>query len=221
MKTIDIYRDNAAAIAGAQAGAMAAATESKLAQDCGCTVTQVRKIAALSLIHVTAALKSGNINQGYAQCYADRLTRKVADGECPPDRIQCRQWATLRATVVPAGTTVTFTVTPVGESFARELLVVQATDSVAAAPGAHFTVLQMEAGGVQATSGTVASDHATGNVPRGGTANAFSRTWQNYVVPSGVWFEPSNVLTVQVTNDGTQDGDFEALLTYDVIRRNG
>jgi len=163
------------------------------------------------------AMKSGNINQGYAQCDVDELALLVESGQCPPERIQCRQPFGMRATGVAAGATTTFTVTPVGPAFLRELLLIASVPTDPLLPDFRPIVAQLSARGRFAIVGAVASTGA-GNIPTGVGANAFARTWQNYVVPSGITFDSSNPLTVAILNAGADAGAFEFAATYDLIR---
>lgn len=163
------------------------------------------------------ALKSGTINQGYSQCDVDRLQLMVESGQCSIDRIQCRTAAPLRATAIPAGGAVTFTVRPVGPAFMRELIVVSATPDDIAAPDFVPVFTQFASSGRVAYAGNVSST-GTGNITQGAPALAFGADFQNYVVPTGVLFDSSNPLEVILQNQGANPGSVVAMMTYDVIR---
>lgn len=166
---------------------------------------------------VARLMKSGNINQGYAQCNVDLLSLMVEAGRCSPERIQCREMATLRSTAHAAGVVVVFTVTPVGYAFARELVVGFLLPDVAAAFDFVPIVTQMTAKGRVAVTGTTAST-GTGNVPTGFPAQSFANGLQNYVVPSGIIFTSANPLVVSLNNAGADNGSITMGLTYDQIR---
>lgn len=185
---------------------------------CGPQGEQATGELARAVKLIRRALKSGNINQGYAQCDVDELSLAVERGECPPERIQCRQPALLRATAIPGGGGVVFTILPVGPAYARELLTLfsQPDDPVAATDFVPV-VTQIAARGRTALAGSVAST-GTGNVAAGFSPNAYARTFQNYVLPSGITFDASQALTVTVANVGTDPGTLEMQLTYDLIR---
>lgn len=172
-----------------------------------------------NLRYIVRALKSGNINQGYAQCYVDELRRAVEEGKCSPERIQCRQYATLRATPVVAGAVVTWTIRPVGKAFARELIDAS-FPVVAAAPNIDVIFTGMDGAGRTGIVGVVAQTTGPGgNVATGASARALAAARQNYVVPSGVIFDAANNLTINGTNlAGADDATIEAMLTYDSVR---
>lgn len=186
-------------------------------QACGPCGDQAVGPEARSTSHMRRALKGGNINQGYAQCDVDTLAIMVERGECPVERIQCRQMALLRVTGMATGDVVTFTVDPVGPAFARELITVFAQGDGDNDTDFVPVLLQAEAQGRQAVTGTVTSD-GVGNVPRGSPAGAWAQNFQNYVLPSGISFNSSNELRVSFTNAGADTGGFIIGLTYDLIR---
>lgn len=167
---------------------------------------------------IARTLKSGNINQGYAQCEVDTLSLLVEQGKCSPERIQCRQAVMLRSTAQAVGATVNLTITPVGPAFLRELVVTLITPTVAL-ERASFVITQFAAKGRIALTGTVASTGA-GNQPAGLPIGAFGLNVQNYVVPSGIVFDTQNPLVVSLLNLGPGPGtaDAEMMATYDEIR---
>lgn len=173
--------------------------------------------AASTCEKVARLMKSGNINQGYSQCNVDLLALMVAAGKCSPERIQCREMATLRMTAVAAGAVVIFTLTPVGRAFARELIVGFSAPDVAVAPDYVPIILQATAKGRVAVTGTVAST-GLGNVPTGFPAQAFSGNFQNYVLPSGIIFTSAQPLLVTATNAGADAGSSVMGLSYDQVR---
>ena len=164
------------------------------------------------------ALKGGNINQGYAQCDVDRLAIAVEKGECPIERIQCRQMATLRTLALAGGATVTFTITPVGPSFAREMLTVFARPDDVALIDFVPIVTQIASKGRFAEASVVASTVAASNVPGGFPLAAHNPAFQNYVLSSGIVFSSSNPLVVTVVNFGADAGSFLAGITFDQVR---
>lgn len=167
---------------------------------------------------VAHLMKSGNINQGYAQCNVDLLARLVAAGRCSSERIQCRQMATLRVTAFGAAEIATFRITPVGPSFAREIVLGFSLPDVAADFDYVPIVTQVSSKGRVAVTGATASDFPTGNVPVGFPLQAFGNNFQNYVLPSGIIFDSANDLVVVMTNAGTDDGSSVVGVTYDQIR---
>lgn len=181
--------------------------EAEIAEVCGCGPSELRLLAAI--------MKSGNINQGYAQCYADQLALKIARGECSAERVQCRQPFQIAATGVAVGATVVHTITPVGLSFLRELILVRVTPAVAATFTIP-TVVQMTSLGQFAVTGAMASNGA-GQAANGFPLEAYGPNFQNYVVPTGVLFDSSNPLLISIRNDGAA-GDYLAMGTYDQIR---
>lgn len=194
--------------------------ERALASACGCSVQDLRSAGMAALYYMRSALKGGNINQGYAICDADPLTIKVARGECPTSRIQCRQPTTLRATAIAAATgTASWNVRPVGEAFLRELLLLE-EQTTAPAVGETW-VTAIESAGIPGLTGTVTQTAGTGAAANGFRAAMFARSFQNYVVPSGIWFEPEQPLAVAVLNRGGLIDVLNIGLTYDLVRRSG
>jgi len=164
------------------------------------------------------SLKGGNINQGYAQCDVDRLAIAIEKGQCSVERIQCRQMAPLKVTALAGGGTVTWTLTPVGPAFARELVVAFARPDAALLLDFTPVVTQVSAKGRFAVTGVTASTVPASNIATGFPMNAFGGTFQNYVLPSGIIFDSSNPLIVTVVNPGADVGSILAGLTYDLIR---
>lgn len=163
------------------------------------------------------SLKGGDINQGYAQCDVDRLQIAIDKGQCSVERIQCRQMAPLKVTALAGLGTVSWTITPVGPAFARELVVAFARPDTAAL---DFTpvVTQISAKGRFAVTGVTASTVPASNIPVGFPMAAFGGTFQNYVLSSGIIFDSSNPLIVTAVNPGADVGSILAGLTYDLIR---
>ena len=163
------------------------------------------------------AMKSGNINQGYDQCYVDQLAIAVMEGRCSAERIQCRQMATLRALDLDGGDSVNFTIRPSGPAFVREILLVFSEPNT---PGEDFVPIleQMNAKGRFGITGRVTSTLPTGNVASGLPLTAFTPDFQNYVAPSGIVFDAATVLDVTVRNDGANIGGFILAVTYDEVR---
>lgn len=175
---------------------------------CGAHPGELRMLAGL--------MKGGNINQGYAQCIPDQLTLKLARGECSVDRVQCREQIMLEANAVAIGGLVVHTITPVGPSFARELLTTFNAPDVAAT---EFTpvVEQIDALGSFALTTRVISDGA-GQPAQGFDLVGFGPDFQNYVLPSGIVFDSSNPLRVSIRNTGAAIGSYRANMSLDQIR---
>ncbi len=201
-------------LAGTRGGTALVATgdtstmpEAEIVKAMGCGPSELRFLAAI--------MKSGNINQGYAQCYVDQLSLKIARGECSAERVQCRQPFQIAATTVAPAAVVIHTITPVGISFLRELILIRVTPTVAATITIP-TVVQMTSLGQFAITGAMASTGA-GQAANGFPLEGFGAQFQNYVVPTGVVFDSSNPLLISIRNDGA-DGDYLAMGTYDQIR---
>jgi hypothetical protein len=171
------------------------------------------------LRYIVRALKSGNVNQGYAQCHVDELRRMVEEGECSPERIQCRQQAPLRATPAVAGVVQAWTVQPVGDSFARELIDSSYPVVPVAGAVADVTWTVLNSSGRTGLVGVVAQTAGGGgNVAVGILSGGADAGKQNYVIPTGVIFTSSQQLVVQAVNNVAPDVTIRGNLTYDSIR---